>query len=373
MTQPPRPVWFGPSVDSPEVDSDGRITFRFKAPHARAVALMWSGPGSVTLSKDEAGVWQGITAPLEPDIYDYAFVVDGEAQPDPANPWIKSTFRMGLGQSLVQVRASEPQVWDEAPVPHGAVTRRIVDSVVTGEAGELWVYTPPGYDLARLQPYPVLYLLHGFSDEAGAWITAGRAHLILDNLIARGLAAPMLVVMPLGYGAPAMVRRDRFREPGLEGLNVAAFSETLRGEVLPLVEKAYHVAVTPAGRAVAGLSMGGAQALHAGLALPGLFGCIGAFSTAADMLGPDWSGALPGAAPAAPPVWMACGADDPFLPANHRLKTWLEGQGAAVNFSETPGGHVWSAWRRHLAALAPTLFSDWPRETSRPPDSPGRE
>jgi enterochelin esterase-like enzyme len=103
--------------------------------------------------------------------------------------------------------------------------------------------------------------LHGFSDDASAWVAVGRANVIFDNLIAQGKAKPMLVVMPLGYGAPEIVRHGGpgFRDKDLRQRNFDKFREALLAEVLPQVEKSYHVSKDRNARAIAGLSMGGAE------------------------------------------------------------------------------------------------------------------
>ena len=77
---------------------------------------------------------------------------------------------------------------------------------MAGDERDFYVYTPPGYDPDCENNYPVLYLLHGYSDDASGWTAVGRANMILDNLIAQGKAKPMIVVMPLGYGTMEMVR-----------------------------------------------------------------------------------------------------------------------------------------------------------------------
>src|SRR6266481_4520027 len=107
---PPAPVV------SPEVHADKRVTFRFRAPNTKEVALALEGAAKdLPLQKGEQGDWSVTTEPL---------------------------------------------------------------------AGDFYVYTPPGYDPRGKQTYPVLYLLHGFSDDASGWTTVGRANVILDNLIA---------------------------------------------------------------------------------------------------------------------------------------------------------------------------------------------
>src|SRR5438309_6822322 len=113
---------------------------------------------------------------------------------------------------------------------------------VVGDNRDFYVYTPPDYDPTAKTLYPVLYLLHGFSDDASGWSAVGRAHVILDNLIAQGKARPMLVVMPLGYGAPEIVTptRSGIRDPGLRQRNYDRFRDALLGEVVPAVESAYR-------------------------------------------------------------------------------------------------------------------------------------
>src|SRR5262249_58923973 len=114
-------------------------------------------------------------------------------------------------------------------------------SGVVGDQRDYYVYTPPGYDPNAGKKYPVLYLLHGFSDDASGWTAVGQAHVILDNLIAQGKAKPMLVVMPLGYGPPEIVSRGGApRAPGLSQRNRDRFRDALLTEVIPPVAKAYR-------------------------------------------------------------------------------------------------------------------------------------
>src|SRR5438128_12243086 len=96
--------------------------------------------------------------------------------------------------------------WEIGAAHHSEIHHPYYKSGVVGDDRDFFVYTPPGYDARAKQTYPVLYLLHGFSDDASAWSAVGRANVILDNLIAQGKAKPMLVVMPLGYGAPEVLK-----------------------------------------------------------------------------------------------------------------------------------------------------------------------
>src|SRR5208283_4556029 len=103
-------------------------------------------------------------------------------------------------------------------------------------------------------------------DDASGWTAVGRANVILDNLIAQGKAKPMIVVMPLGYGAPEIVTRafTAFRDAGLRQRNMDRFRDALLTEVIPQVEKTYRALTDRNSRAIAGLSMGGAESLYTG-------------------------------------------------------------------------------------------------------------
>ncbi len=204
-----------PALESPEVHADKRITFRFRAPNAKEVLLALEGAQRVAMQKDEQGVWSITTTPLEPDLYGYSFVADGVSLIDPSNPMMKPNLLNT--QSVVHVPGPASLPWEMNNVPHGTIHRHFYRSGVVGDDRDYYVYTPAGYDPKANRLYPVLYLLHGFSDDASGWTAVGRAHVILDNLIAQGKAKPMLLVMPLGYGAPEIVSRSSppMRDPKL--------------------------------------------------------------------------------------------------------------------------------------------------------------
>ncbi len=157
------------------------------------------------MQKDGQGLWTVTTAPLEPDLYGYSFVADGVPLIDPLNALMKPNLLNT--QSMVHVPGPASLPWELNRVPRGRIHRHPYQSAIVGDDRDYYVYTPPGYDPRASKLYPVLYLLHGYSDDARAWTDVGRAHVILDNLIAQGKATPMLIVMPLGYGAPEIVSR----------------------------------------------------------------------------------------------------------------------------------------------------------------------
>jgi enterochelin esterase family protein len=353
LAQPPAPVI------SPEVHPDSRVTFRLRAPSAQKVELRREGVfAAVAMEKDENGIWSVIVGPLEPDLYGYTLVVDGLALIDPSNHLMKPNLLNT--QSMVHVPGPASLPWEINNVPRGTLHRHFYHSTLVGDARDFFVYTPPNYDPNAKPLYPVLYLLHGFSDDASGWSAVGRAHIILDNLIAQGKAKPMLVVMPLGYGAPEVVRRGwtGVRDAALWRRNVERFRDATLQEVLPLVEKGYRVSKDRAQRAVAGLSMGGTQALFTGLNALDTFAYVGAFSSGG--LQPDLDATFPGLDAKANQklklLWIACGTEDRLIDANRKLIEWLKSKEIRHTWLETGGAHTWMVWRRYLAQFAPMLF-----------------
>lgn len=356
----PRSPRFGPTVHSPEVDSDGRVTFRYRAPNAKEVIVLRDGGEPLPMKMDDQGVWTATTDPLAPDFYPYSFLVDGTAMPDPSNSFLKPMYKMALGQSIVHVPGPASLSWEWNDVPHGTVTNHFYKSGIIGDDRNYYVYTPPNYDPHRKQPYPVLYLLHGFSDDASAWTTIGRANVILDNLIAQGRARPMLIVNTLGYGAPEIIKGGFNFDPALAKINNDKFVAALLAEVIPQVEKEYHVSKNADGRAIAGLSMGGAESLSAGLNHPETFAWVGGFSSAVTLAGSDVSTAFPGVDAKINSqlrlLWIACGTDDQLIKSNRQFEDWLTSKGVRFTRIETPGAHTWMVWRRNLTEFAPLLF-----------------
>ncbi len=375
---PGRGPGFGANIRSPEVAPDGKVTFRLRAPDAKEVFVTGVGQRLV-MQKDEQGIWTATTDPLKPDIYTYSFHVDGGTFNDPGNPLLKTSYG-NAGQSLLHVPG--PEVWEPGDGPRGTVAHHFYKSAIIGDNRDYYVYTPPNYDPRRNPPYPVLCLLHGLGDDAAAWLNVGAANVILDNLINQGKAAPMIMVNTLGYGTPEGPR-------GAMAANmIPTFAKALIEEVLPQVEKSYRVSKDRNQRAIAGLSMGGAEAIYTGLHYLDHFAYIGSFSGAFVM----WPRAAPEAPPPAAPagagargrgprqmvpadfaknfpdlsananarlrlLWIACGTDDGLIGVNRQFKAWLKSKDVRFTDLEVPDyAHVWPLWRRNLAELAPLLF-----------------
>jgi len=206
----------------------------------------------------------------------------------------------------------------------------------------------------------VLYLLHGYSDDASGWSAVGRANVILDNLIAQGKARPMIVVMPLGYGTMEIIRLGwgAWSHTDVRDENFSKFREALLTEVIPKVEGEYRVMKDPNWRAIAGLSMGGSESLLTGLNNTDKFAWIGAFSSGGlpEPFDKDFPNLDNKANEKVKLLWIACGTEDRLITANRNLRAWLQSKGIHHTDIETPGMHTWMVWRRNLSEFAPLLF-----------------
>lgn len=356
--QPARPTR-PPRLVSPEVNPDKSVTFRFRSPGATTVLLSLEGSERVPMKKDENGTWTVTTAPLPPDIYGYSFNADGVDLIDPLNPVIKPNLL--ATQNAVHVPGPASLSWEVNIVPHGEVHHHLFHSAIAGDNRDFYVYTPPGYRAAGKETYPVLYLLHGFSDDASGWTAVGQANIILDNLIAQGKAKPMIVVMPLGYGTMEFVRSGWGvwdERPDLRELNFSRFTDVLLKEVMPEVESEYRTRNDRNARAIAGLSMGGSESLLTGLNNLDKFAWIGAFSSGG--LREKFDAQFPALDGKANSqlrlLWIACGTEDGLIKLNRNFKEWLNTKGVRYTPIETAGAHTWMVWRRNLTEFASLLF-----------------
>jgi enterochelin esterase family protein len=343
--QPPRQA---PTV-SPEVNPDRSVTFRLRAPKATEVAVSGEWPGGTKpMTKDDQGVWSVTVGPLAPELYGYGFVIDGVRTADPGNPAVKPM--RSPTTSILDVPGEKPLLHDFTDVPHGTVHSHVYWSKSLGKKRNLCVYTPPGYDKTE-KSLPVLYLLHGAGDNEGTWTALGRAHFILDNLLAAGKVVPMIVVMTDGHAA--------FAKP--DGARGVPFTEDFLHDVMPLAEANYHLDPKPTRQAIAGLSMGGGQSLTIGLNHPELFGWVGAFSAAVGQ--PETAFATPLSDPdktnkSLKLLWIACGKDDGLIARNKTFADLLEKKGIKHQFLTTEGNHSWPVWRKYLAEFTPLLFKE---------------
>jgi len=356
---------------STEVHPDRTVTFQYKDAAATNVSVALNGVDKpIPMEKDAAGVWSLTTQPLAPEIYGYHFVADGDKRLDPANPRV--TRNLVDLSNMFTVPSETPEPWEVTNVPHGNLNTHLYTSATVlglpNNQSEYIVYTPPGYDAKSKKSYPVLYLLHGWSDDASGWTAVGQANLgwtavgqanlILDNLLAQGKIKPMVVVMPLGYGDMSFVREHGvWNQAATVDHNTSLFTQALLTEVLPQVESAYHVSQKREDRAIVGLSMGGLESLSAGLTHADKFAWVGGFSSAVQSL--DFEKQLGSLDPKAPNLrllWIACGTEDHLIDPNRKLIDFLKSRNMPVTQIETPGMHTWMVWRDNLIHFAPLLF-----------------
>ena len=352
---------------SPEVHADRTVTLRLRAPNATQVEVageIMQGKAPIAMTKGEDGVWTATLGPLPPEIWVYNFRVQGVDVADPSNPAIKPVPPGFAMSSFVEVPGDTPAFYDSRPVLHGEVRMVLYESKTMGVTRWVWIYTPPNYDKSGAK-YPVLYLLHGNGEAQNGWVMNGRANIILDNLIADKKAQPMIVVMPQGHALQGANVGPLVRLTGETDMFSKRFPQDLLQEVIPLVERNYRVYTDADQRAIAGLSMGGGQALSIGLARTDLFHYVLGFSGAVG--GPFMNAETEfGEALSKPEVlnsrlrllWVSCGKQDFLYPANRQFVDMLKGKGVNVLFRETEGSHVWSVWRNYLNETAPMLFTD---------------
>ena len=335
---------------SPEVHSDGRVTFRLNAPNAKRVGVnVQFAQGLRLMTRGKTGVWSVTLGPAEPEIYEYNFVVDGLEIVDPANSWLKVWLRNS--KNLVEIPGKEPMFFQEQQVPHGTIHIHKYRSKSLGVTRGLYVYTPPSYQTSENVRYPVLYLLHGMGDCEDAWTVVGRANVIVDNLLAENRARPLVIVMPYGHTPSA--------PPDMRSIgNYGAFEKDLIEDVIPYIQERYRVSKDQKGRAIAGLSMGGGQALTVGLGNLELFGWVGAFSSAVprDQQLDDLLAKLKASNERLNLLWVGCGRKDFLFETNQKLIEQLKSDNIKHVARITDGGHEWRLWRQYLNELVPLLF-----------------
>ncbi|MUG96949.1 esterase [Scytonema sp. UIC 10036] len=347
-----------PGQQYPYIYSDGRVTFQFKAPEAKRVQVVGRdgknilGKKPIDLIRGEDGVWKVTTPPVPPGFHYYQLIVDGTPVNDPS-----SQTYFGWGQASSGLEVPDPQLdfYEAKSVPHGEVRLRWYHSRVTRELRRVYVYTPPGYDANTKRRYPVLYLQHGAGESERAWTEQGRANFILDNLIAVGKAKPMIVVMDNGYA-----RKPNVPLPP-DSWGIEAFEEVVTKDLVPLIDSTYRTIANRQYRAIAGLSMGGGQALQVGLNNLDKFAWVGGFSSFLKDFDvkTSYSGVFINTGNVNLQLrllWLGCDTKDDFYIDNKNLHEALEKAGIKHVWVTGSGGHEWQVWRRYLYTFVPQLF-----------------
>ncbi len=344
-------------IISPEIQNDS-VTFRLKADYATIVKLSGSwmpNPwgDTIEMTRGENNVWS-VKIPLPaPEIYTYNFVVDGVAVNDPQNVLVQRDGTRYL--PMLTVPGERTENYGEAS-RHGTVSHPWYDSKILGMSRRLTVYTPYGYEANPKKKYPVLYLLHGAGGDEEAWISMGRAAQILDNLIEKGLAEPMIVVMPNGNPGQAAARTLNIPEKSFDwrdSANRDLYVKSLCTEIVPFIEKNFRAVAKPSSRAIAGLSMGGGHTISASILYPELFDYICPLSAAGSAT-PEQIATLKKAGVKL--YFLACGNTDFLFKGSEEMHAKLSEQGLQHEYFVSEGGHVWSNWRLYLNTFAQKLF-----------------
>ncbi len=373
-------LWGSSQIVSPEVNNDKTVTFRLNAPVAKKVQVTGDflpamqidtpygksdTPGVADLTRNSEGIWEFTSDVLSPELYSYSFIVDGQKMPDPSNVFqirdianITNVFLIG-GDYADYYKIND--------VPHGTVSKVWYDSPALGKDRRMTIYTPPGYEKGDKR-YPVLYLLHGMGGDENAWAELGRATQILDNLIARGEAEPMIVVMTNGNvameGAPGETSLG-FIPPTMQLPNTMdGMFEKHFPDVVKYVDANYRTIADKAHRAIAGLSMGGFHSLHISKEYPDMFDYVGLFSAAIlpqdDTVSPIYENMdqkLAKQFSDAPKLyWIAIGEKDFLYEVNKDYRKMLDDKGYKYVYRESPDGHIWKNWRIYLTEFTPLLF-----------------
>ena len=375
-------LWGGASVESPVVNEDGTVTFRYQAPKAVKVTLSgdflptqkistpfgeFDAPGVAELKEGQNGVWEYTTDfKVAPDMYTYTYSVDGKTVIDDNNIWVNRDIST-LTSALI-VPGERADLYTLQDVPHGTVSKVWYESATAGFDRRLSVYTPAGYEQNKKNRYPVLYVLHGIGGDEDAWLDQGRAAQILDNLIAQGKAKPMIVVFTNGNisqeAAPGQNSTGYTRPTMQLPQTMEGTFETAFPEIVKFIDSNFRTIAKKQSRAICGLSMGGFHTLYISLNNPDMFGYSGMFSAAIgvsdDSVSPiyqDFDAKLATYFSKKPNLlWVGCGDTDFLIQANRDFVKKLEENKYKHTYLENDGGHIWKNWRIYLTEFVPQLF-----------------
>ena len=379
-------LWGGASVESPVVNPDGTVTFRYQAPKAVKVTvsgdflptqkmvfkmgdqeISYDAPGVGELKEGQHGIWEYTTdVKVAPEMYTYTFNVDGNTVIDNNNMWVNRDVS-SLTSAFI-VPGGRADLYTIQDVPHGTVSKVWYESPTAGFDRRLSVYTPAGYEQNKKQKYPVLYVLHGIGGDEDAWLDQGRAAQILDNLIAQGKAKPMIVVFTNGNiseeAAPCENSTGYIHPTTSLPKTMEGTFETAFPEVVKFIDSNYRTIAKKQSRAICGLSMGGFHTLYISLNNPDMFGYSGMFSAAIgvsdDSVSPiyqNFDQKLATYFSKKPSLlWIGCGNTDFLIQANQEFVKKLKDSNYPHEYLENDGGHIWRNWRIYLSEFVPKLF-----------------
>lgn len=251
-------------------------------------------------------------------------------------------------------------------IPHGTLERVDYDSKTVGALRWMEVYTPPGY--SKGTKYPMLFLLHGIGgNENREWTRSGAANVIIDNLIADKKIVPLVVVFPNGNATTNTATDGRAGRgafgsggdpAGLAGDGWGKnFESDLLKDIIPYIESHYSVYADREHRAIAGLSMGGGQALDFGLGNLDAFASVGGFSSAPNTRAPEVLVSDPATArERLKLLWISCGNKDGLMMFSLRTHTYLKAKDVPHIWHVDDNGHDFKHWKNSLYWFAQQIF-----------------
>ena len=344
----------------PKILPDNSVVFKVRAPQADRVQVELAGRHDGVKGAD--GTWTIVTGPVMPGYHYYSLVIDGVTLADPAS---ESYFGMSRMASGIDIPEPGTELFEIQDVPHGQVRQMTYWSKEAEAWRPVFVYTPADYEKGK-KKYPVMYIHHGGGEDHRGWIQQGRTATILDNLIARGEAVPMIVVsvnsnLPRKPGSPASMG-------GYSWEGMQPYMREIVDNIIPFIESSFRVKSGPGNRAMCGLSMGGGQSFFIGLRRPDIFANVGIFSTGVfgGIQGSsnfDLEANVPGMLSAPDRFnsgldcfFISCGEQDPRIEYTKAIVDKMRSAGVKVEFQSFPGDHEWQPWRKSLAAFARMIF-----------------
>lgn len=354
------------NTQPPQVNSDNSVTFRLYAPKAQKVQVHGDFMEGIQDMTNENGLWSFTTpANLSPELYMYWFRVDGIDMQDPGNLMRSRDVRTHMSNFIItKEEGDKGYLYQNHNVAHGNVSEVWYESPKLGMSRRMTIYTPAGYEKGG--KYPVMYLLHGAGGDEEAWPTLGRTAQIMDNLIASGKAAPMIVVMPNGNASddasPYATGLTHKQKPA------TTYEESFT-DIMNYVQKNYRIKKGAKNTAICGLSMGGYHTFSISNLHPGKFDYIGLYSAAIRMgwrqenqpleeyLEEKQGKAIEAVFAANPQLyWIAIGNTDFLYEQNKSLRNYFDKKGYKYEYFESDGGHIWRNWRIYLTMFAQRLF-----------------
>ena len=358
----------------PMVNSERVIRAQVNAPDAQRVQFDISGV-KYDLKKDADGVWTGETAPQDEGFHYYQIWVDGAATPDPNSLYYYGASRWGSG---IDIPAHDEDFYALKNVPHGDVREVYYYSKTNDAMRHCFIYTPASYDVDLNKRYPVLYLQHGGGENEHGWPEQGKTGLIMDNLIAAGLAEEFIIVMDNGTWSmprPAAGERPAARPQGGQQARpqggrpggpmgmpsgwADGFKNTLINDIIPMVDAKYRTIADKEHRAMAGLSMGAMQTKSITMSTNDVFTKIGLFS--GGTISAEEAAAVPGFKDTYDLVFVSFGGrevENPRGGVDPGVTTaGLKASGMNAHYYVSPEtAHEWQTWRRSLYQFAQLLF-----------------